>query len=94
MEQLSNTQSAKMQAAEKDGDEGTKPHRDLRVNLMMQNTVALQPMFSSASIDFCCREELEESRTHDKLWNAAQLEMVHTGKMHVRHKPPLLHYCL
>ena len=26
--------------------------------------------------------ELEEGRTHDALWNAAQLEMVHRGKMH------------
>ena len=26
-------------------------------------------------------EELEEGRTHDIYWNAAQLEMVHTGKM-------------
>ncbi len=74
-----------MQDGEKDGDEGTKPHKDLLVNLMVQSIAALQPIMSSASIDFCCREELEESRTHDKLWNAAQLEMVHTGKMHVRH---------
>ncbi len=29
-----------------------------------------------------CREELEEGKTHDLLWNAAQLEMVHHGKMH------------
>ncbi|CAM6097302.1 unnamed protein product [Calypogeia fissa] len=28
------------------------------------------------------REKLEKGRTHDKLWNAAQLEMVHHGKMH------------
>lgn len=28
------------------------------------------------------REDLEEARTHDSLWNAAQLEMVYTGKMH------------
>jgi deoxyribodipyrimidine photo-lyase len=27
-------------------------------------------------------EEFEQSRTHDDLWNAAQLEMVYTGKMH------------
>ncbi len=27
-------------------------------------------------------EELEEARTHDPYWNAAQLEMVITGKMH------------
>lgn len=27
-------------------------------------------------------EEFEEARTHDRLWNAAQLEMVVTGKMH------------
>jgi deoxyribodipyrimidine photo-lyase len=27
-------------------------------------------------------EEFEEGRTHDRLWNAAQLEMVITGKMH------------
>ncbi|MEJ2225825.1 MAG: deoxyribodipyrimidine photo-lyase [Syntrophobacterales bacterium] len=27
-------------------------------------------------------EEFEEARTHDPLWNAAQLEMVHRGKMH------------
>lgn len=28
------------------------------------------------------KDEFEESRTHDELWNAAQREMVHTGKMH------------
>jgi len=28
------------------------------------------------------REELEKARTHDPYWNAAQLEMVTTGKMH------------
>lgn len=28
------------------------------------------------------RNELESGRTHDDLWNAAQLEMVKTGKMH------------
>lgn len=28
------------------------------------------------------REEFEAARTHDPLWNAAQLEMVHRGKMH------------
>lgn len=27
-------------------------------------------------------EELEAGKTHDELWNAAQLEMVYTGKMH------------
>ncbi|KAG0564082.1 hypothetical protein KC19_8G081400 [Ceratodon purpureus] len=27
-------------------------------------------------------KELEEGKTHDKLWNAAQLEMVYYGKMH------------
>eukprot|EP00499_Haloplacidia_sp_CaronLabIsolate_P010482 CAMPEP_0196776246 /NCGR_PEP_ID=MMETSP1104-20130614/4510_1 /TAXON_ID=33652 /ORGANISM="Cafeteria sp., Strain Caron Lab Isolate" /LENGTH=520 /DNA_ID=CAMNT_0042146417 /DNA_START=35 /DNA_END=1597 /DNA_ORIENTATION=+ len=27
-------------------------------------------------------EQLEKGRTHDELWNASQLEMVHTGKMH------------
>ena len=27
-------------------------------------------------------EEFEQGRTHDALWNAAQLEMVHRGKMH------------
>uniref|UniRef100_F1KXR8 Deoxyribodipyrimidine photo-lyase n=1 Tax=Ascaris suum TaxID=6253 RepID=F1KXR8_ASCSU len=27
-------------------------------------------------------EELEDARTHDPYWNAAQLEMVHTNKMH------------
>ncbi len=26
--------------------------------------------------------ELETAKTHDSLWNAAQLEMVHHGKMH------------
>jgi hypothetical protein len=30
----------------------------------------------------CRREQLEAGRTHDELWNAAQLEMVHHGKMH------------
>jgi deoxyribodipyrimidine photolyase len=28
------------------------------------------------------RAQFEAAGTHDKLWNAAQLEMVHTGKMH------------
>jgi deoxyribodipyrimidine photo-lyase len=28
------------------------------------------------------REQFEAGKTHDKLWNAAQLEMVATGKMH------------
>ncbi len=28
------------------------------------------------------REQLEAGRTHDELWNAAQLEMVYAGKMH------------
>jgi deoxyribodipyrimidine photo-lyase len=28
------------------------------------------------------REQFEKGQTHDKLWNAAQLEMVYTGKMH------------
>ncbi|WP_126581366.1 deoxyribodipyrimidine photo-lyase [Tengunoibacter tsumagoiensis] len=28
------------------------------------------------------RQEFEEGRTHDELWNAAQLEMVNTGRMH------------
>lgn len=27
-------------------------------------------------------EKLEEGKTHDRLWNAAQLQMVQTGKMH------------
>jgi len=27
-------------------------------------------------------EEFEEAKTHDDLWNAAQMEMVHRGKMH------------
>eukprot|EP00884_Botryococcus_braunii_P017486 jgi/Botrbrau1/4420/Bobra.0348s0010.1 len=28
------------------------------------------------------REQFEKGMTHDELWNAAQLEMVHSGKMH------------
>jgi len=28
------------------------------------------------------RKELEKARTHDPYWNAAQIEMVTTGKMH------------
>jgi deoxyribodipyrimidine photo-lyase len=28
------------------------------------------------------RAQLEAAATHDELWNAAQLEMVHRGKMH------------
>ncbi|KAH7306856.1 hypothetical protein KP509_22G034500 [Ceratopteris richardii] len=28
------------------------------------------------------KDELEKGKTHDELWNAAQLEMVHLGKMH------------
>ena len=29
-----------------------------------------------------CRDQLEKGETHDELWNAAQHEMVHLGKMH------------
>ncbi|CAE7559424.1 PHR [Symbiodinium sp. CCMP2456] len=29
-----------------------------------------------------CKEELENAKTHDDLWNAAQLQMVREGKMH------------
>ena len=29
-----------------------------------------------------CRDQLERGITHDELWNAGQLEMVHHGKMH------------
>lgn len=28
-------------------------------------------------------EQLEQAKTHDDLWNAAQLQMVNEGKMHV-----------
>ncbi len=28
------------------------------------------------------REQFEKAETHDDLWNAAQNEMVHLGKMH------------
>ena len=28
------------------------------------------------------QEQLEESKTHDDLWNAAQLQLVRMGKMH------------
>jgi len=28
------------------------------------------------------REELENAQTHDELWNAAQLQMLHAGRMH------------
>jgi deoxyribodipyrimidine photo-lyase len=28
------------------------------------------------------REQFEKAQTHDDLWNAAQNEMVHLGKMH------------
>merc|ERR1719463_766145 len=27
-------------------------------------------------------QQLEQGKTHDDLWNAAQMEMVHSGKMH------------
>ena len=30
----------------------------------------------------CCREQFEKAETDDDLWNAAQMEMVHLGKMH------------
>jgi hypothetical protein len=39
-----------------------------------------QPCAGGASC--CCRDQLERGITHDELWNAAQLEMVHYGKMH------------
>jgi deoxyribodipyrimidine photolyase len=35
------------------------------------------------------REKLERAETHDDLWNAAQLQMVQEGKMHVSDS---LHY--
>ena len=28
------------------------------------------------------RDQLEKGETHDELWNACQMEMVHLGKMH------------
>ncbi|MCB1143479.1 MAG: deoxyribodipyrimidine photolyase [Leptospiraceae bacterium] len=28
------------------------------------------------------KKDLEKAKTHDELWNAAQLELVHTGRMH------------
>ena len=28
------------------------------------------------------REQFEKAETHDELWNAGQMEMVHLGKMH------------
>ena len=28
------------------------------------------------------QQQLEEGKTHDDLWNAAQLQLVTTGKMH------------
>jgi hypothetical protein len=34
------------------------------------------------SISMLCRQQFEAGRTHDELWNACQLEMVHLGKMH------------
>lgn len=33
------------------------------------------------------QHELEAARTHDELWNAAQLQMTTTGKMHVSFPP-------
>lgn len=40
----------------------------------------MQPAQTSRHVG--CRKELEEGKSYDKLWNAAQLELVHTGKMH------------
>lgn len=30
------------------------------------------------------RQQLEDAKTHDDLWNAAQIQMISEGKMHVR----------
>ncbi len=40
------------------------------------------PILPSVVFPFQRREQFEKGQTHDKLWNAAQLEMVHSGKMH------------
>ncbi|XP_054838045.1 deoxyribodipyrimidine photo-lyase-like [Eublepharis macularius] len=49
------------------------------------------PAWAKATLDLHARDkrshlyslkELEEGKTHDPLWNAAQLQMVHEGKMH------------
>jgi len=41
----------------------------------------LPPLTSSV---LCCRSRLqfETAKTHEGLWNAAQLELVHRGKLH------------
>ena len=36
----------------------------------------------SFSIYKLSREQFEKAKTHDELWNAAQLQIVHLGKMH------------
>ncbi len=44
---------------------------------------AAQQLVRGAERMFCvAREQLEKAETYDELWNAAQLEMVHLGKMH------------
>jgi hypothetical protein len=44
--------------------------------------VCVQGMAVTAHSASLCREQMEKSKTHDDLWNAAQKEMVHLGKMH------------
>ena len=41
-----------------------------------------KPYMSETKCLISCRQELEKGETQDELWNAAQLEMVHRGKMH------------
>lgn len=52
--------------------------RAARYALCCRLTLRLTHAFPPLS----CREQFEKGQTHDKLWNAAQLEMVHSGKMH------------
>ena len=44
--------------------------------------ITSMPACPGACLPLPCREQWERGQTHDKLWNAAQLEMVHAGKMH------------
>ena len=39
-------------------------------------------LMSTSCFDHCCVWQFEFAQTHDTLWNATQLELVHKGKMH------------
>jgi len=69
--------------------------RELSMNFVHRNpqydTFACLPPWAKATLEahagdrreyVYSREEMEQAKTHDRYWNAAQVQMVRTGKMH------------